>query len=241
MRYAIFSDVHSNLEAFTSVIDAMEGDKAEEYICAGDIVGYGADPCPCIESTKRLTGNVICGNHDWASAGVFDVSYFNEHAKKAVVWTAHVLSGPEKRYLKDLDLVYEAKDFVAVHGSLNEPEKFNYILDLYSAKQTFRLMRKRICFIGHSHFPAIFTKSGGDIACIGAVSVELDTDASYIVNVGSVGQPRDGDPRASYVIYDTDKNTIEIKRVSYDVKKAQEKILGAGLPSFLAERLSVGR
>ncbi len=241
MRYAVFSDVHSNLEAFESVIKAMKGDKVDAYICAGDIVGYGADPSRCIQLTKELTGNVICGNHDWASADKFDVSYFNNYAKKAVFWTAGVLSEDEKNYLKDLKIIYEERDFVVVHGSLDEPEKFHYILDLYSASQTFSMMRKKICFISHSHSPIIFTKSEKNISCTTGKKVELDRDTSYIINVGSVGQPRDGDPRACYVIYDEGNNTIEIKRISYDVEKAQNKILKAGLPPVLAERLSSGR
>ena len=241
MRYAIFSDVHSNLEAFESAIKAMEGNKVDAYICGGDIVGYGADPSRCIQLTKELTQNVICGNHDWASVGKFDISYFNTYAKEAVYWTAEVLNEDEKAYLKNLKTVYEERDFIIAHGSLDEPEKFHYILDLYSARQTFSIMRKRVCFIGHSHSPVIFSKSGENVTYTGSERVELDRDTSYIVNVGSVGQPRDGDPRACYAIYDTDSNTVEIKKVSYEIEKAQNKILDAGLPPILAERLSRGR
>ena len=241
MRYGIFSDVHSNLEAFESVIKAMEGDKVDAYICAGDIVGYGADPSHCIRLTKKLTRNVVCGNHDWASAGRFGISYFNDCAKKAIYWTAQILDEDEKAYLKNLKLIYEEEDFLVVHGSLDKPEEFHYIMDSRDASRTFDAMRKKICFIGHSHRPVTFTKYGEGIRCTKPEKIELDKNASYIVNVGSVGQPRDRDPRACYVVYDADRKSIEIKRVSYDIKKAQSKILKAALPSFLAERLDAGR
>jgi predicted phosphodiesterase len=241
MRYGIFSDVHSNLEAFESVIKVMENEKLDAYMCIGDIVGYGADPSSCIKLTKELTHNVICGNHDWASVGLFDTSYFNAFAKEAVYWTAKVLSKTEKDYLRSLKISYEQSNFEAVHGSLIEPERFHYILDLYSALQNFAVMRKQICFIGHSHSPVIFYKSGENILYTKLTKIELDKNTSYIVNVGSVGQPRDGDPRASYVVYDEDNSIVEIKRVSYNVRKAQNKILDADLPFVLAKRLSEGR
>lgn len=232
--------MHSNLEAFEAVLKAMEGERLDKYICGGDIVGYGADPSSCITLTKELTECVICGNHDWASVGLFDTHYFNPRAKKAVWWTAEHLNGAEQQYLKSLKAVYEEEHFVVVHGSLDEPERFHYILDLYSAIQNFQIMQKRLCFIGHSHSPVIFAKSGDDVTYTRLPKIELDKDTSYIVNVGSVGQPRDGDPRACYVVYDEGKNIVEIKRVPYDVGKAQDKILKAGLPPTLAERLSVG-
>lgn len=241
MRYGIFSDVHSNLEAFESVIGALRREKIDTYICAGDIIGYGADPSHCIELTREFTSNVICGNHDWASVGLFDNSYFNPHAKEAVCWTAENLNEAEKDYLTDLRVIHEERDFIVAHGSLDEPERFHYVLDLHSALRNFLILEKRICFIGHSHSPVIFSKSGDDVRYIKSFKVRLDKEASYIVNVGSVGQPRDNDPRACYSVYDADHNTIEIKRVSYDIKKAQDKILKAGLPAVLAHRLGMGR
>lgn len=240
MRYGIFSDVHSNLEAFESVIAALKEERTDSCICAGDIVGYGADPSICIKLTKEFTPHVICGNHDWASIGMFDTSYFNPYAKKAVYWTSEKLSESEKDYLKGLKVSHEEDDFIAVHGSPEEPEGFHYILDLYSAVRNFSLMQKRICFIGHSHAPIIFLRSGEDISYTQASKIKLKKGTSYIVNVGSVGQPRDGDPRACYALYDADKGTIEIKRTPYNIKKAQNKILAAGLPPLLAERLDAG-
>jgi predicted phosphodiesterase len=241
MRYGIFSDVHSNLEAFDAVIRAMEDEEIDLYICAGDIVGYGADPSRCIELTKGLTNHVICGNHDWASVDLFDVSCFNPYAQEAVYWTAKKLNEAEKTYLKNLKVVHKEKNFAAVHGSLSEPKRFHYILDLYSAMINFQIMRKKVCFIGHSHAPVIVAKSGDDIKYFKLPKIKLSENTSYIVNVGSVGQPRDGDSRACYVVYDEKSGTVETKRVSYDIEKAQNKILNAGLPPILAERLSSGR
>jgi len=241
MRYGIFSDVHSNLEAFEAVLEAMRGDGLDAYICGGDIVGYGADPSRCIELTKGLTDKVICGNHDRASVGQLDTTYFNPRARTAVEWTAKRLNDDECHYLTHLKTVHEGIDFAVVHGSLDEPEEFRYVLDIYGALRNFQMMRKRLLFIGHTHSPVIFKKQGDDITYSTTSNVKLDEGSSYIVNVGAVGQPRDGDPRASYAVYDEGKMTVEIKRVKYDVKSAQDKILKAGLPPLLAERLSVGQ
>jgi len=241
MRYAIFSDVHSNVEAFEAVISALKKEKADEYLCGGDIVGYGAEPSRSIEMTKKLTDKVVCGNHDWGSVGLFDISCFNPFAKEAVMWTAQQLSAPEKAYLKALKTVYEDSNVTMVHGSLNEPEQFHYILNIYEAFTTFNFMKTQVCLIGHSHSPAVFLKTVDEVALSFESSVKIEKGTSYIVDVGSVGQPRDGDPRACYAIFDTDEKCVEIKRASYDIKKAAKKIKEAGLPPILANRLSEGR
>ncbi len=241
MRYGIFSDIHSNLEAYEAALEAMRGDGLGAYICGGDIVGYGADPSRCIELTKGFTDKVICGNHDWAAVGRLDMAYFNPRAKNAVEWTAKRLSDEERRYLTDLKTLYEGVDFTVAHGSLDRPEEFRYILDIDSALRNFQMARKGLLFVGHTHSPVIFRKQGDDITYSRMPEVRLAEDSSYIVNVGSVGQPRDGDPRASYAVYDDRERSVEIKRVDYDIKKAQRKILKAGLPPLLAERLSAGR
>jgi len=147
----------------------------------------------------------------------------------------------DMNYLNNLKFLYQDNELTMVHGTLDCPQEFDYIYDTLTAAKSMHLQQTPLCFIGHSHSPVIFTKSGEDIGYTRDTRIELKKDISYIVNVGSVGQPRDGDPRGSYVVYDADDNTIEIKRVSYDVEKAQNKIISAGLPPFLAERLSVGR
>ena len=240
MRYGIFADVHSNSEAFQAVLDSLKKDNIDIYVSIGDIVGYGAEPSYCIELTKKITDKVVAGNHDLAAAGIFTTSYFNDYAKEAVVWTKNILSTEEKDYLKRFNLVYEDKNITAVHGSLNEPEKFHYILSISQALATFGLIRTRLCFIGHSHRPLICTKTD-KVSFLPHQKVTIEKGALYIINVGSVGQPRDGDPRASYAVFDTKKDCAEIKRVPYDIAKAAEKIVAAGLPPVLATRLGEGR
>lgn len=220
MRYALFSDIHGNLEAYEAAEEALAKENVEKKICIGDIVGYGANPDVCIEKTRKLTPFVVCGNHDWASAGLCDTTYFNQYAKEAALWTSRVLSEEHKKYLKDLKLLHKEDGFMTVHGSLNRPEEFEYISDTYTAQITFRIMDFQICFVGHSHVAGIFYETNsGRVGYTPGPKIKVEKTKKYIVNVGSVGQPRDFDPRAGYCIYDDEKGTIEIKRVGYDIKK----------------------
>lgn len=241
MKYAILSDIHSNLEAYKTVLDILNKEKKLKYFCVGDIVGYGADPAPCIEITKRLNPVTVCGNHDWAAVGLTSIEYFNDYAKRAILWSASALNEEDKDYLRSLKLTYADKDMTLVHGTLMQPERFKYVFDLDTAYRMMRLMTTRIAFIGHSHVPGIFSLEKEMIEYTGGPKVKISKDKKYLVNVGSVGQPRDGDWRASFSIWDRDAETIEIRRVKYDVDKAQKKILDAGLPEILAQRLSEGR
>ena len=241
MRYGIISDIHSNLEAFEKVLDVLSKEKIDRYVCVGDIVGYGADPKACIEITKDLNPLVVVGNHDSACVGKTSLSYFNPRAKEAVIWTKDVLEPMYIAYLNTLDLVLEEEGaFTLVHGTLEDPESFNYMVDRFLAKQSFEKMHTQLLFVGHSHIPGIFELKNNKIRYFLKPKIKLSTGVSYIVNAGSVGQPRDGDNRACFVIYDTDKNTIEINRVEYDMDSAQKKILEKGLPSALAYRLTKG-
>mgnify|MGYP000038160429 CR=1 FL=1 len=242
MRWGIFSDVHSNLEAFQAVIKAYESQGIDSYLCLGDVVGYGANPAECIKLTRDIARITIAGNHDWAVAGLFSLDYFNEWAKQAVLWTQRRINSADLSFLSSLGLVYEDEDFVIVHGTLNSPEEFDYLLDTFQARQNFRLMKKRLCFIGHTHSAGIFIQDKeGRIDYQREEELKLQEGCRYIVNVGSVGQPRDGSSKASFCIYDSSKQEIFIKRIPYDVESAQKKIIVAGLPSFLAARLSTGR
>jgi len=223
MRYGIFSDIHSNLEALEAVLEALKKEKVDRYLCAGDIVGYAADPGECLKIIKGLNCPTVCGNHDWAVADMFDCSAFNDAARAAVEWTKVNLSGPEKDYLKGLPLVYEEEKITMVHGSLVRPEAFEYVFGGEAAAKTIELCKTDICFIGHTHQPFEYHKG---IKCL--------------VNVGSVGQPRDGDPKAAYCVFDSESGQVRIKRVEYDVRSAMKKILAAGLPEYLAMRLAEG-
>lgn len=242
MRYGVISDIHSNLEAFEAVLGSMERDGVDQYMCAGDIVGYGADPSGCIKIAVSIKpSGIVAGNHDLGTVGAFDLEYFNDHARTAAEWTAGVLSPEEKIYLGSLRLVYRGDDLEMVHGSLSDPQEFGYIASEDDAFMTFQLMAGSVCFIGHSHIPGIFVQNGDVARFTGAGKARIEDGKKYIINAGSVGQPRDGDPRASYVIYDTNGMTVEIKRVEYDIAGAAKKILKAGLPTRLAERLYEGR
>ena len=240
MRYGIISDIHGNLEALETVQKALSGEKVDKVLCVGDMVGYGADPAECIKQTKALSEVIVCGNHDAATAGVKSMAFFNEAARNAVIWTQKNLSDKDKDFLKSLDLVYKNEHLTLVHGTLQEPGEFHYMFDKGVADATFKLMETPVTFVGPSHVPGIFSKKKGSLNYFYKEKVKLSRGESLIINVGSVGQPRDGDPRLCYSVYDTSKNLIELKRLSYDIKKAQRKILDARIPTFLAYRLSEG-
>ena len=242
MKYGIFSDIHSNLEALEVVLTLFEEEKVGQTLCLGDIVGYGANPKECIARIRSLKGIVIAGNHDLACVGRLSMDYFNMFAREANLWTQQQLDEEEKAYLKNLDLQYETDLLTLVHGSLDFPETFRYIFDAESATRTLELSKTPVCFVGHSHLPMIFSlDQEGFIRFSRTGKATLEEGVKLLVNDGSVGQPRDGDPRAACVTFDTDKKEIEIHRLSYDVGAVQKKILQAGLPRILASRLSIGQ
>lgn len=242
MRYGIFSDVHSNLEALKSVLEALKDRGVEEYFCAGDIVGYGADPGACIQLVKETCRVVVAGNHDRGAAGLLDLENFNPDAKKAVLWTGEQLNEDELAYLKNLDLVWKGKDFIVVHATPVSPGEWDYITSTFTAYRNFKEFEEKICFVGHSHTPVVFSIDISEGKCSYAFETEIDIadDRRYIINVGSVGQPRDGNPLPSFAVYDTDASKVEMVRVEYDIETAQKKIIDAGLPQGLAVRLSSG-
>ena len=241
MRYGIFSDIHANLEAFEAVLEAYKKEKIDRFVCLGDIVGYGVNPNECLKLVKNLNPVGIAGNHDWAVLDKISPAYFNLFAKEAVIWTKKVLQEKAIRYLNNLSLIYQENDFSCVHGSLDNPEKFNYIIDSLDAENTFSLLKGRICFVGHSHKMESFCLNQGRISFTKDYQLNLQKEAKYIINTGSVGQPRDRDPRACFCVYDSQKGMISFRRVEYNIKKAADKILKAGLPPLLAERLYLGR
>jgi len=170
-----------------------------------------------------------------------DPGYFNPAAKEAVSWTQNQLSSEDIDFLNNFELTFKNDDLILAHGTLSEPELFHYMIHMSEATETFHLMDRPICFVGHTHAPSIIIQKEDEAWCDEALKVNVDPQRKYIVNVGSVGQPRDGNPMAACGIYDTDIHVVEVKRVSYDIQTAQEKILKAGLPASLAERLTVGR
>jgi predicted phosphodiesterase len=241
MRYAIFSDVHSNLEALDAVVKAYQEERIDQYFCVGDVVGYATNPQECIQKVKSFTNIVIAGNHDWAAVDLFSTEFFNPLALEAIVWTKENLNQEDRSFLQSLKLTYQNDDFTLVHGTLENPESFDYMIDVEAAEKTFSLLKTGICFVGHSHIAGVFMKDEAPgVSYQEDGSLNLKPSHKYIVNVGSVGQPRDGNPKAAYCVFDTEKRQIQIKRVAYDVGLTRHKILQAGLPSFLGDRLLQG-
>jgi diadenosine tetraphosphatase ApaH/serine/threonine PP2A family protein phosphatase len=242
MIYGIISDIHGNLEALQAVLEYLESyeKKIDKIICLGDIVGYGADPGECIRLTKEISDVILAGNHDFAVSEQTSVEDFNHYAKEAVLWSRDALNEEELDFLKKLPLIYRDNGTDFVHSSLHRPESWRYLLGTPDTYIDFQIMEEKILFVGHTHVPVIFEDDGTQIKILTSTEVSLNVDKKYIINVGSVGQPRDRDPRASFVIFDLEENFVKRIRVDYDIKEAQRKILDAGLPEVLANRLSYG-
>lgn len=243
MRYGIISDIHGNLEALKKVLEILKKSSIDKYLCLGDLVGYGADPGPCMESVRSLNPLTVVGNHDWVVLHPKRTTSFNPYAREAILWTMRQILTTQKDYLASLPFIEEGEDFILVHGSLDEPKTFNYIFSLRDLELNFRLLQKKICFFGHSHIPGIYSYSLREkrIELLPVGMVKFEDEKKYLINAGSVGQPRDRNPSASFAIYDTEEKTLWIKRCFYDIRRAQEKILQAGLPKILAERLAFGK
>jgi predicted phosphodiesterase len=241
MRYAVFSDIHSNLQALEAVLAAYASEHIDAYLCIGDIVGYGADPNECIQRVAALPAVTVAGNHDQAALGIFSSQDFNPEAQEALRWTSERLSGSSRAFLASLPLVHATPDLVMVHGSLDAPESFRYLTAASGCAPTFERMERAVCFVGHTHVPVVFVREpDGAVRYQDAEVTTVMPDRRYIVNVGSVGQPRDSVPQATYCIYDTQRSTIEIRRRPYEVFTARRRIIEAGLPQFLGDRLLTG-
>jgi diadenosine tetraphosphatase ApaH/serine/threonine PP2A family protein phosphatase len=244
VRYAVFSDVHGNLESLEAVLAHAASQGVGFHLCLGDVIGYGANPNECIERVRALPA-VVClkGNHDAAAVDTRERAYFHEVALEGIQFSARRLTPENTEYLRALPYVYtDQARIMAVHASPYRPEEWEYVLDQVGAERAFEAMTPhRVAFIGHSHSPVVFVDDGSAQRFPGDGPLMLDLAAQrYIVNVGSVGQPRDGNPDASYVVYDDQTGAARLFRVRYDREKAAEKILKAGLPPVLAERLLVG-
>ncbi len=241
MRYGIYSDIHANLEALQAVFARLEQEKIDQYICLGDIVGYGANPKECIQMVLDKKSLVIAGNHDYAVAGKLNLDFFNHFAREAAMWTRKQLTNDEKQFLANLDLVQVIQDILTiVHGTLNFPEMFDYIQTSYDAHLSLELLETPVCFFGHSHVPITFLQ-GQTVSFSMDEEITIEKNRKTLINVGSVGQPRDENPMASCAIYDAEAGKVSIHRVEYDIEGAIEKIIKAGLPEILGERLRYGR
>ncbi|MEE9515391.1 MAG: metallophosphoesterase family protein [Candidatus Brocadiales bacterium] len=236
-------DIHSNLEALNTVLKDIERQGTDKLLSIGDVVGYAAEPSSCLAALRNSTDTIVAGNHDFAAAGKMNIDYFNPHAREAVLWTRAHLSDKEQDFLSNLPLTIELdkEDITLVHSTLYEPDQFHYLHSYNDAEACFSLLKTFICFLGHSHVPAAVLKDAdGSIRTETKEEVSLKDAKQAIINVGSVGQPRDKDPRACYVLYDTDAALIRFRRLEYDIDAASKKIREAGLPEIEAERLRHG-
>jgi len=240
--YAVISDVHSNLEALDAVLADIDrrGIKKERTFFCGDAVGYGPNPNECIEILKKRAKVLIAGNHDWAVLGLTEAAYFNPNAKAAIRWTEEVLTPENRLTLETFSLAKRMKkeNVFLVHGSPREPDEWHYLLTLFDAEINFNYFEERTCFLGHSHLPFIIEKLPSGELVMHKGKAELGPTHRYIVNAGSVGQPRDGDPRACYALFGDER--VELVRVPYDIESVQRKMSAAGLPLPLIERLRRG-
>lgn len=241
MRYAILSDVHSNLEALEAVLRNVDKRRVKDVLFLGDAVGYGPNPNECIELLMARCKILLAGNHDWGVLGLTDINYFNEYARAAIEWTKQVITEGNRKTLRPLPVKKESnkEHMTLVHSTPKEPEEWHYLLTLWDAEINFHYFDNKFCFLGHSHYPFVIEKlPSGELVAYKEAAVMGKTER-YIMSVGSVGQPRDGDPRACYAIVNDEK--MEIIRVPYDIEAVQKKMIKEGLPLFLSERLSRGR
>jgi predicted phosphodiesterase len=239
-RYAVLGDIHGNLEALEAVLKDTVERGVTHYVCVGDIVGYNANPAECLERIRALECVTVRGNHDHYCSNDESLADFHPLAADVVDWTRRQLSAPQVAYLKGLRLSRSYAGFTLVHSTLDMPEKWGYVFDTLEADAHFNYQSTSVCFYGHTHIPVVFEKQG-DVARIECSRARITMGKKYFINVGSVGQPRDLDPRASYVVYDQKAREVTFVRVPYDIAAAQGKIRKVGLPERLATRLAQGR
>ncbi len=240
MRYIILSDIHGNLEAMTAVLDRAKDLKPDGYICLGDIVGYGASPEEVVELVRELDPIAVMGNHDSAVLNDREAFAFNKQARDAVSWTRSHISEESRQYLRSLPLVRRLDSVLCVHASPSKPAEWGYLLSAAATVDQFTAFDEPVCLIGHSHCPLIVKMTEYGPTELKGPTEWLAADGRYIINVGSVGQPRDGDPRAAFGLLDLDDRVVTLLRVKYDVATARERIISAGLPALLGERLLNG-
>lgn len=277
MKYGIIADVHSNLEAFWTILIKLLDAKIDKLLFCGDIVGYGGNPEECsnllrflvekrnsakitqlekslhdqddnlssgkkLKQLKKISCQVVAGNHDYAAVDLTDITLFNPSARQAVIWTRNTISDNNKKFLSAFPLVIKNQSFTVVHASPFNSDQWPYIFTMTEVEKSFDYFKTKLCFIGHSHVPFIASKNKyGRCQLLRKMKFRIQQDCRYLINVGSVGQPRDGNPKASYFLFDTDTGEISSHRLDYNISQAQKKILQHNLPKILADRLSWGQ
>jgi diadenosine tetraphosphatase ApaH/serine/threonine PP2A family protein phosphatase len=244
MRIGIVSDIHANLAALETVLRVLKTKSIDRYVCLGDVVGYGASPNECCDLIKDLCDLTIIGNHDAAVSGKMDYSYYYDQAKQALDWTVEVLREENLAWLSTLPYLKNEADIDVCfsHGAPIHPEEFNYIFNMEQARDAYQHHDEllQVTFIGHSHLCRVFAYDGSDVIQMIPGLIELDPVKKYIISIGSVGQPRDYDPRAAYAIFDTESRTFEQHRVEYDISLSARRAFEVRLPDAFGKRLFVG-
>lgn len=243
MRYAVISDIHANLEALRAVRGRIAELGADRVLCLGDIVGYNANPNECVDIVRSEAMTCVLGNHDAVAAGLAEPDSFNPLARNAVVWTRERITEANRRFLAALPRELAVQELFLCHGSIHDTDR--YLLFAGDVAENFSLLDglsggQRICLFGHTHAAAFYRRRGRAIETSSDAAIDVSADERYLVNPGAVGQPRDGDPRAAFLIYDSGEARLTFHRVGYDTAACQDKIIRAGLPPRLAERLSLG-
>jgi len=241
MRYAFIADIHGNFEALAAVMEDVRAEQPDHVFCLGDIVGYGAEPAECIRAMRENSILCIAGNHDFAVSGDLSTQYFNPIASASVDWTRQALSEKDLEFLSKLPLEFKNEVFVLTHGAPTIPGAFEYIITADDVRRGFASLDRRVSFQAHSHVPVSWVLSDGYASVVLENSFAVGEGCGAMVNVGSVGQPRDGVPTACYALFDAAEHSVEIRRIPYDIDTAARKILDAGLPEENAYRLYLGK
>jgi predicted phosphodiesterase len=240
MKYGIIADIHANLEALQVVLDDAKKQNCTHYACLGDVVGYNANPKECLDIIRSSGMPCVKGNHDEYCSTETNLEGFNPHAAEAIQWTRSQLKDEDRQWLKELKYIRLVANFSIVHATLDGPQRWGYVFEKLAAAASFTYQNTAVCFFGHTHVPVTFIRDsvvrGGTYS-----KFKIEPGRKYFINVGSVGQPRDGNPKAAYVIYDVNEGSVELRRLDYDIAAAQAKIMAAGLPPRLAERLALGK
>lgn len=243
MKYGLLGDIHSNLSALETVLEHLDREGVDVLISVGDVVGYGAAPRECIELLRSREVITVKGNHDAACVGELDERYFNPYAREAVAWTRRVLHKEDVAWLRSLPLSVELEHCQVAHGTIHQPELFDYVLSTTDADPSLDVMTRPVGFVGHSHIPIAllrFADAPRRTAYTKEAEVDLSEVTRALINVGSVGQPRDEEPRTAYVVYDSEARLSWLRRCDYDIDREATRIRKAGLPEVLAERLRLG-
>ena len=240
MKYAVIADIHGNWEAFEAVLEDAEANQCTHYTCLGDVVGYNANPKECLDQVRKMNLPCVKGNHDEYCSTEEDLEGFNPHATAAIYWTRNQLTLDDREWLRKLSYRRLVANFSIVHATLDGPSRWGYVFNKLEAASSFTYQSTSVCFFGHTHVPVAFVRDssirGGTYS-----KFRVEPGKKYFVNVGSVGQSRDGVPKATYVTYDLDSGMIELRRLDYDMETTMRKIRDAGLPERLAERLPLGK